>query len=76
MKIHQKYKRVVFAIFMAFCMSLFITFILISLSNGYNEKFLSTWLKTWCEAFVCAFFGAYYFPVLINKFVMSKIKFE
>ncbi|HWK23101.1 MAG TPA: DUF2798 domain-containing protein [Ureibacillus sp.] len=76
MKINQKYKRAIFALLMAFCMSVFISFILVSLNNGYNAEFFSAWLKTWCEAFVCAFFGAYYFPVVINKFLMNKIPFE
>lgn len=74
MNINSRYKRVIFALLMAFSMSCFITFILISISNGYNSLFLSTWLKTWSQAFVCAFFGAYYFPVIIQK-ILNKINF-
>ena len=59
---------------MALSMSVFITFVLVSLSTGYTEKFISVWMKTWSQAFFCAFFGAYYFPIVIKQ-VMKKIKF-
>jgi hypothetical protein len=60
---------------MAFCMSVFISFILVSINWGDNSVFLATWLKVWSQAFVCALFGAYFFPVLIQKNIMSKINF-
>lgn len=75
MKISFKFKRIIFAICMAFSMSFFISFILVSINWGYNHLFLSTWLKIWSEAFVCALFGAYFFPVLIQQKIMSKINF-
>ena len=59
---------------MALCMSIFITFILVSLNTGYTQEFLSIWLKTWSQAFFCAFFGAYFFPIVIKQF-MKKINF-
>lgn len=75
MMISSKYKRIIFACCMAFCMSVFISFILVSINWGYNSEFLATWLKIWSLAFVCALFGAYFFPVLIQKYIMSKINF-
>jgi len=72
--IHIKYKNIIFAALMAFSMSIFITFILVSINNGYNETFLSTWFRTWSHAFICAFFGAYFFPRVIKK-LMRKINF-
>ena len=59
---------------MALCMSIFITFILVSLNTGYTQGFLSIWMKTWSQAFICAFFGAYFFPIVIKQF-MKKINF-
>ncbi|MEH7413669.1 DUF2798 domain-containing protein, partial [Neobacillus drentensis] len=50
-------------------MSIFITFILVSINNGYDKSFLSKWFKTWAQAFFCAFFGAYFFPRVIQKFM-------
>lgn len=75
MKINSKFQRIIFAICMAFCMSTFISFILVSINWGYNQAFLSRWLKIWSQAFVCALFGAYFFPILIQKLIMNKINF-
>lgn len=55
-------------------MSIFITFVLVSLSTGYTQEFLSVWMKTWSQAFFCAFFGAYFFPIAIKQ-VMKKMNF-
>ncbi|GMK37275.1 hypothetical protein PCCS19_03280 [Paenibacillus sp. CCS19] len=76
MKINLKYKSIVFAFLMAFSMSLFISFILSSINLGYSDSslFLHSWLKTWSQAFICAFFGAYFFPKGIQR-VMKKIHF-
>ncbi|WP_342389408.1 DUF2798 domain-containing protein [Salinicoccus bachuensis] len=59
---------------MALSMSVFITFILVSLSTGYTGKFVYVWGKTWLQAFFCAFFGAYFFPIVIKK-IMKRIHF-
>ncbi|WP_413382483.1 DUF2798 domain-containing protein [Alkalihalobacillus sp. 1P02AB] len=59
---------------MAFSMSLFITFILVSLNFGFSNTFLLTWLKLWPQAFICAFFGAFFFPKLIHQLI-KKINF-
>lgn len=59
---------------MALSMSIFITFVLVSLNTGYTSEFLSVWMKTWSQAFFCAFFGAYFFPIIIKQ-VMNKIHF-
>jgi len=59
---------------MACSLSLFISFILISINNGYTNTFLTSWLKTWLQAFIFAFFGAYFFPRVIQK-LMRKINF-
>lgn len=74
MKINIKYKNIIFVFMMAFSMSLFVSFMLVSINFGYSSKFLGTWLKMWSEAFVCAFIGAYFFPKIIQK-VMKKITF-
>lgn len=55
-------------------MSIFISFILVSINFGYSHTFLLTWLKIWSQAFICAFFGAYFFPRIIQK-MMNKIIF-
>lgn len=75
MNISSKYKRIIFAVCMAFCMSVFISFILVSINWGYNHEFLAAWLKVWSQAFVCALFGAYFFPIFIQKNIMNKINF-
>jgi len=59
---------------MALSMSIFITFVLVSLNTGYTQEFLSVWMKTWSQAFFCAFFGAYFFPIIIKQ-IMKKINF-
>ncbi|MEI4529264.1 DUF2798 domain-containing protein [Priestia megaterium] len=59
---------------MAFSISLFISFILVSINFGYNGKFLHTWLKIWSQALICAFIGAYFFPRGIQK-IINKINF-
>ncbi|SER93154.1 Protein of unknown function [Gracilibacillus ureilyticus] len=59
---------------MAFSMSFFISFILVSINQGYDHRFVVTWLRTWSQAFVCAFFGAYFFPKVIHL-IMGKINF-
>ncbi|WP_419881509.1 DUF2798 domain-containing protein [Peribacillus sp. B-H-3] len=59
---------------MAFSMSCFISFILVSINRGYDQTFLPVWLKTWSQAFICAFFGAYFFPMVIHQ-IMRKINF-
>jgi hypothetical protein len=41
---------------------------------GYDHTFLPIWLKTWSQAFICAFFGAYFFPKVIQQ-IMRKIDF-
>lgn len=73
-KLNVKYKNIIFAFLMAFSMSTFITFVLVSLNTGYTQEFLSVWIKTWSQAFFCAFFGAYFFPIVIKQ-VMKKINF-
>ena len=55
---------------MSFC----ITFILVSINFGYDHNFLLRWLKMWSQAFICAFFGAYFFPRIIQQ-MMNKINF-
>ncbi|MDT2045527.1 hypothetical protein CHN50_06420 [Priestia aryabhattai] len=74
MRIHIRYKRIIFAFCMALSISCFVSFMLVSINFGYNDTFMQTWLKIWSEAFVCAFFGSYFFPIGINK-LMSKIQF-
>jgi cytochrome bd-type quinol oxidase subunit 2 len=69
-----KYKNIIFAALMAFSMSIFITFILVSINSGYDKTFLPTWFRTWTQAFICAFFGAYFFPRVIQKLI-RKINF-
>jgi hypothetical protein len=72
--VNEKYRNVIFAALMAFSMSIFISFILVSINFGYSNTFLITWLKIWSQAFVCAFFGAYFFPRVILQ-IMGKINF-
>ncbi|YCI79740.1 DUF2798 domain-containing protein [Bacillus sp. R1-10] len=55
-------------------MSFFISFILVSINRGYDHLFLSAWLKTWSQAFICAFFGAYFFPRVIQQ-IVGRINF-
>ncbi|MCM3653444.1 DUF2798 domain-containing protein [Metabacillus litoralis] len=55
-------------------MSFFISFILVSINFGYGNTFLLTWLKIWSQAFICAFFGASFFPRIIQQ-IMSKFNF-
>jgi Protein of unknown function (DUF2798). len=59
---------------MALTISLFISFILVSINFGYSSMFLQFWSKIWAEAFICAFFGAYFFPKFIQKLI-NKIDF-
>ncbi|MFB5193434.1 DUF2798 domain-containing protein [Neobacillus sp. KR4-4] len=55
-------------------MSFFISLLLVLINKGYDGKFLHAWLKTWSHAFICAFFGDYFFPKVIQK-IMKKINF-
>jgi Protein of unknown function (DUF2798) len=59
---------------MALSISLFVSFVLVSINFGYDNTFLHTWLKIWSQAFICAFLGAYFFPRVIQK-IMEKINF-
>jgi hypothetical protein len=74
MKINVKYRNIIYPCLMAFCMSIFISFILVSINRGYDHQFLSAWLKTWSQAFTCAFFGAYFFPRVIQQ-IMRRLNF-
>ncbi|MGJ9460672.1 DUF2798 domain-containing protein [Oceanobacillus sp. CF4.6] len=47
---------------MSFSMSLFISFIMVSINVDYNSLFLQERLKTLGMAFMIAYFGAYFFP--------------
>lgn len=60
---------------MALSMSFFVSFVLVSINFGYNSAFFQNWLKIWSQAFICAFFGAYFFPKIIQQF-MNKINFS
>jgi hypothetical protein len=62
LKIDKKYEPIVFTFFMAFGMSIFISFVLVSVNFGYSTIFLKIWMKIWSEAFVCAFPVAYFLP--------------
>jgi hypothetical protein len=74
LRINKKYENLVFTFLMALGMSVLISFILVSINFGYNDRFLITWLKMWGEAFVCAFPIAYILPKGIRK-VMKTITF-
>ncbi|WP_370294685.1 DUF2798 domain-containing protein [Rossellomorea marisflavi] len=76
MKIHSKYRRVITAFVTALCMSIFISFMLVSINFGYDSHFLLTWLRMWSEAFACAFFGAYFFPKFIQYLISKSHFFE
>jgi hypothetical protein len=49
-------------------------FLYVLFIRGYDHLFLSSWLKTWSQAFICAFFGAYFFPRVIQQ-IMRRINF-
>ena len=74
MKIDKKYEQIVFTFFMALGMSIFISFVLVSINFGYSSVFVKIWVRVWSEAFVCAFPVAYFLPKGIRK-VMNTITF-
>ncbi|MBD2868833.1 DUF2798 domain-containing protein [Paenibacillus arenilitoris] len=71
MKINKKYEPLLYVFLSALCMSLFISFILVSINTGYNDVFLKTWLRMWSEAFLCALPAAYFFPKGIRKLLKA-----
>jgi hypothetical protein len=74
LKIDKKYELIVFTFFMAFGMSIFISFVLVSVNFGYSTDFLKIWMRIWSEAFVCAFPVAYFLPKGI-RILMKTITF-
>lgn len=74
MKIDKKYEHIVFTFFMALGMSIFISFVLVSINFGYSYTFFKIWLRIWSEAFVCALPAAYFLPKGIRK-LMKTITF-
>lgn len=74
MKINSKYRNTTYAFLSAFSMSLFISFIIVSINYGYSSEFLPRWLKIWPQAFVCAFVGSFFLPKIVQR-IMNKIEF-
>ncbi|MCQ6279284.1 DUF2798 domain-containing protein [Bacillus sp. EB600] len=71
MKINKKYEQLVFTFFMALGMSIFISFVLVSINFGYSHTFFKIWVKIWSEAFLCAFPVAYFLPKGIKKIMKT-----
>ncbi|KMY51399.1 DUF2798 domain-containing protein [Peribacillus loiseleuriae] len=74
MKINSKYRNTTYRFLSAFSMSLFMSFMIVSINYGYNSEFLPRWLKIWPLAFVCAFVGSFFLPKIVQR-IMSKIEF-
>lgn len=53
--IDRKYKRVVFAFFMAICMSCIMSGVISFVNVGSTSGFFLVWMKAWCLGFTVAF---------------------
>ena len=74
--IDRKYQDLVFAFFMSFVMSCFMSLVISILNVGFVNNILYLWLKAWGFAFVIAFPTIILVSPVIRKLVSVVIKDE
>ena len=67
-------QKIISKIFMAFMMSLCISFILNFINFGFSEIFLKSWMRSRTIAFLSAAPLAFFLPPLANKIVVKYIR--
>ncbi len=56
-----------FALVMAFIVTSYISFILVSINAGFREGFLLLWLRSWCIAYILAVPSLIFIPPFIKQ---------
>jgi preprotein translocase subunit SecD len=76
MKINRKYENLLFSIFMALCMSFFMSLILSLINIGAVEGFILIWSKSWIISFIIALPVTILIPKFIRYCMQNAIKFH
>ncbi len=57
----------IFALAMAFIVTSYISFILVAINTGFNNEFMTSWLRSWFIAYVLAIPSLLFLPPYIRK---------
>ncbi|MES2477824.1 MAG: DUF2798 domain-containing protein [Bacteroidota bacterium] len=62
-------QRIVFALIMSTITTCIISFTLVSLNVGFNERFLAIWARSWAIAFLIATLSILFVGPIVQKWV-------